>query len=490
MKESITKETILFVAVIVTAIVLRIWGLNQELWYDEIVTLTEFVRRPVSDLLVTFGSMNNHLAYTWLAKASTGLLGEAPWSLRLPAAILGVLSIWAVWRLIRFTNLKWVALVSAALLAVSYHHVWFSQNARGYTGLLLFTSLSALSMGYALKRQRISDWALYAVFAAAALMIHLTAAFLLTAQGLTALAVGYREVFVQKNISIWPWLKGPLIGFGGAVFITLLIYAPMAPDMIETFSAYDTPSENKTGPGVEEWQNPLWTIIETLRSFGAIGAAVPFALAFAAIGAVRLARNAPVIAIPFLIHIPMTVIILTAASFRIWPRYFFIDIGFLVACVVYGAFWVADATARYAPALKRLSLDGPKLKIIGSIMMVFASLPLLVKNYGAPKQEFEGAAAYIARMQQPGETVMTVGLAELPFGGYLAPEWPHISSYGEFKAATDANNDIWIVVAFPTHLVATYPEIADRLEADFDLASRFSGTLSGGEVFIYHRRAP
>jgi uncharacterized membrane protein len=28
------------------------------------------------------------------------------------------------------------ALFAAALMTVAYHHVWFSQNARGYSGLL------------------------------------------------------------------------------------------------------------------------------------------------------------------------------------------------------------------------------------------------------------------------------------------------------------------------------------------------------------------
>lgn len=490
MKQLFAKETMLFAAVIVAATVFRLWGLNQELWYDEIVTLTEFVRKPASELLVTFGSLNNHLAYTWLAKASTGLFGEAPWSLRAPAAVFGVVSIWAVWRLIRMTGLKWVALVTAALLAVSYHHVWFSQNARGYTGLLLFTSLSAIFMASGLKHRRPSDWILFAVFAAAALATHLTAAFLLTAQGLTALAIGCREVLAQKQISVWRWMKGPLIGFGGAILITVIIYAPMAPDMIETFSAYDATAENKTGPGVEEWQNPLWTIVETLRSFGVIGAAIPLALVFAVVGAVRLARLAPAIAAPFLVHIPLTLVILIMASFRIWPRYFFVDIGFLVACVVYGGFWIADMTEKIAPALKRFSINGRNLKIAGSILMIVTSIPLLATNYGAPKQELRAALTFIEHGRQPGDAVMTVGLAQLPFGDYLAPDWPHISSYAEFDAAMRASDTVWIVAAFPEHLRTTYPEIAGRLAADFDIAEQFSGTLSGGDVVIYRRRAP
>ena len=65
------------------------------------------------------------------------------------------------------------------------------------------------------------------------------------------------------------------------------------------------------------------------------------------------------------------------------------------------------------------------LKVIGSIVMIGASIPLLAEvNYGAPKQGFESAVLFIEQSQQPNDKVMTVGLAALPFGGYLTPEWP------------------------------------------------------------------
>ena len=491
MKDLIARESALFIAILVAAAALRLWGVNQELWYDEIETLTAFVRRPVHDMIFVFGSLNNHLAFTWLAKLSTTLFGESPWSMRLPAALMGIASIWAVWRLARFTGLKWVALTTAALLALSYHHVWFSQNARGYTGLLLFTTLSGLFMAYGLTRKRMSDWVFYALFAAAALVTHLTAAFLLTAQGVTALAIGYRSVFIKRETTVWAWLKGPLVGFGGAIALTLLVFAPMLPDIFATFGAYDAPTESKTGTGVEEWHSPLWTVFETVRSFGAMGALLPIAFLFAAIGAYRLAKISPLIAAPFLIHIPLTLLILLAASFRIWPRYFFIDIGFLIACVVYGAFWFADLAERILPQIKRVGLNSETLKIFGTALMIIASIPLLAKNYMGPKQEFEPAVAYVERARQPEDTIVTVGLAELPFGEYLTPDWPHMKSFGELDTAIDeADAGVWVVIVFPKHTSTTYPDIAQRLSDEFELVEEFSGTLSGGEVQVYRRLAP
>ena len=406
-------------AILFLAFILRVWGLNASLWYDEIATLTGFVRMPAADLFVTYGSLNNHVLYTWSAKLLTGLFGETAWALRFPAMAFGVASIWAVWRLLKEAKAPWVALATAALLAVSYHHVWFSQNARGYTGILLFTTLAGWQMARGLTSTEKSPWAYYALFATAALMTHLTAAFVLVAQGLTALGYGALVVFQRKEQTLWQWIQGPLIGFGGAIVAALLLFSPMLPDLIATFADYNAPTPapadaaaaeaNAPTGEVKEWRNPLWTIAEILRSFGAIGVIIPVAFGFAAAGAWRLSKQAPFIAIPYLIHIPLTLAILLIAEFRVWPRYFFIDIGFLLACGVAGAFWFAETFAHRTPQALRLGLDAAKLKVIGAIVMVAASVPLLLQNYAAPKQNFTGAKALVESQMASSDQVATVG---------------------------------------------------------------------------------
>ena len=54
--------------------VLRMIGLNHELWYDEILTLVEYVRKPLSEIVSQY-SRNNHLLYSVLAHASLNVFG-------------------------------------------------------------------------------------------------------------------------------------------------------------------------------------------------------------------------------------------------------------------------------------------------------------------------------------------------------------------------------------------------------------------------------
>jgi uncharacterized membrane protein len=101
------------------------------LWWDEIRTLIDSVRAPVAQIVTTFPSNNQHTLYSVLAHASIALFGDEAWSLRLPAALFGVATIPALYFLAREFVGRTEALLGCLLLVVSYHHVWFSQNARG-----------------------------------------------------------------------------------------------------------------------------------------------------------------------------------------------------------------------------------------------------------------------------------------------------------------------------------------------------------------------
>ena len=141
-------------ALLALALVVRIVGLNASLWYDEVSTLTHFVRLPWGELATDFSSLNNHMFYSLQAKAAVELFGESAWALRLPALLMGMASLVLVWWLARKEIGRGAALLTLALFALSYHHVWFTQNARGYTGLLTWTTAATILLMSGLRRPR------------------------------------------------------------------------------------------------------------------------------------------------------------------------------------------------------------------------------------------------------------------------------------------------------------------------------------------------
>ena len=129
---------------VVLATVLRLVALNQQLWFDEIVTLLDSAREPIWRIVTQYGGQNQHMLYSLLAHTSIRLFGEQPWALRLPAVLFGVASIPALYFFGRLVTTNREALSASALMAVNYQHVWFSQNARGYTGMLFWTLLTSI----------------------------------------------------------------------------------------------------------------------------------------------------------------------------------------------------------------------------------------------------------------------------------------------------------------------------------------------------------
>src|SRR5262245_50050613 len=71
--------------------------LGTGLWFDEIITLVDFVRLPTAELVRTFSSFNNHVLYSLEAQAAIALFGETAWALRLPAMLFGVAGVAALW---------------------------------------------------------------------------------------------------------------------------------------------------------------------------------------------------------------------------------------------------------------------------------------------------------------------------------------------------------------------------------------------------------
>src|SRR5689334_17433001 len=84
------SDWIWLTAILVIATVLRAYKLESGLWYDEIATLVDFVRLPVSGIITTLSSTNNHILYSLEAKAAIQLFGESARALRLPAMLFGV----------------------------------------------------------------------------------------------------------------------------------------------------------------------------------------------------------------------------------------------------------------------------------------------------------------------------------------------------------------------------------------------------------------
>ena len=469
--------------VLAIAIAARVFRLDASLWYDEILTVVNFVRLPTLDLVGTYDSFNNHMLYSLAAKLCVSLFGEHPWALRLPAVIFGIAAIAVQWLIARRLLGPWPALATALLLSLSYHHVWFSQNARGYTGLLLWTSAATLAFVDGIARPSWRNWIVYGVCVALAMYVHLSAIFFFMAHGAAYLLMLVSHGLPDRKARIMP-VWGALIG--GA--LALAVYAPILGKMVATVKSVSTASSSASGAALAEWRNPLRAFQEVAISVSAAGVFTPALIVAALIvliaGIASLAKRDRMMTAIYVIHVPLAVALLSILSVRIWPRYFFVDIGFIMMALVHGVFVLS---AWFAPVIR---IDRRWLTGACVAAMVVVSVGLLARNYSYPKQDFIGARDFVLHSQQRSDAVVAVSLAGYAYGHYYAPRWKVAESAAELERIRAGANTTWVLIAFPHMTSRARPEIMTQLSRDFDKVADFPGTMGDGAIWVYRSRKP
>lgn len=475
------------VALSFLALALRLWRLNSDLWIDEVLTLLDFVRKPIGEILVSFPSQNQHMLFSILAHVSTNIFGESAWSLRLPAVVFGVGGIWAFFFLCKSLLGPREALLGSALMTVSYHHIWFSQNARGYTGLLLFAILATWYWLEALKTNQWRWWAGYVVSIVLGMWVHPTMAFVVAAQALLHLVLlispplggdADQGISLERRAGVRPFAAWLL-----SVTVTLQLYALA----LHEFIAVGLHEESHDS----EWTNPIWVVTETLKglSIGFAGiAVVVFGGALVAFGWYTLFRKDRRAAVLMVLPALLAGGSMLLLGHNLWPRFFFFSMGFGLLLVIQGATRLPVAVADYVDLLEERAplTRAAGLGFVGLLIVV--SLFTLPKNYALPKQNFSGAKSFVESRISPGDGLVAVSLAGIVYGNYLTPHWATVGTRPELENYQLENNRLWLVYTIPIEIKAARPELWQMIQNDFEVVKVFPGTLNGGEVFVCQKK--
>ncbi len=227
-------DALILLLIVALAAFLRFYRLDfQSLWYDEAYTAS--VTAPAAGGLPYIWSSGPvsympplHHTLVYLSR----LLGEGEWFIRLPSVIAGILTIALVFLTGSYCFNRRVAAFASLIATVSTFHVYYSQEARAYSLLMLFSIASTYYLLRALREKRQAWWVAYTIFAALGLYTHLYMAFVLAAQNVYLLLEWDRKRVsgrtwilsqVVPAILFSPWLmayafylKETLVGASGA----------------------------------------------------------------------------------------------------------------------------------------------------------------------------------------------------------------------------------------------------------------------------------
>jgi hypothetical protein len=463
-------------ALTLLALVLRLVGSNRGLWFDEILGVTRSFRSSTLEILTSFPGDFQHPLYSLMAHASIALFGEAPWSVRLPAILFGAATVAALFLLGREVADRREALFSSAFLAVSYHHVWYSQNARGYTTLAFLAVLATWLLIVGLRQRNWRALLAYGAVAALGAYTHLTMGFLIAGH---ATVLGVRALFAGDGSLRWRY--GPLIVTTvGAALGSLLLYLPALPHVLDFFLSGPSPTRGLSTPG--------WAILEAFRVLR-VGLGAGTLAGLAAAGAIFVAGLASYYRRDRLVFwLFVTPGIVTAAGAltvrgTMYPRFFFFMIGFGVLVLVRGAVVLGDSLGR------RLQRRRPDLAprtfgtaaALGLVLLSASSLPY---NYRLPKQDYAGALEALDAARGPADGVVTAGWGAWPYQLYFERPFPRIESVEQLQEERARHPRLWLLYSQPRFLERSLPEVMASIRDECRDRQVFHGTVGGGDVVL------
>ena len=228
---------------------------------------------------------------------------------------------------------------------------------------------------------------------------------------------------------------------------------------------------------------------EIMRSFalpGPLTTMIALATIFlTGVGMFSISRKKPLLPVLIILHITITLAVLLALSMRIWPRFFFVDIGFVLLFITQGVFVCCQQIALYLSKITRLRIKANGLFLASSTLMIVISCILLIRNYQFPKQGFESSIQYIMERKSQHDEIRTLGRAEAPFNKYYQQQWPAIESEEDLRSLNHAATTTWLVIIFPNRTRRKYDGIMRYVQSNYSLTKTFRGTLGDGNILIF-----
>lgn len=471
------------------ALGLRLMGLDSDLWLDELLTLRGFAPLPVGEIITSYRSPNNHLLNTLFIKGSVALFGEHAWSVRLITALLGTASVPTLYRVARLAMSRRASLGAALLLAVSYHHIFFSQNARGFTPYLFFALIACRALADGLREQRQGPWVVFGLANGLGLMSLLNAAFVIVVEVMVATVVVFR--IRATGVPVGPLLRRLAVVFGVTGLCAFGVYAVALPDAYMIIAnAYTALSFTGSKAGSGDLTAVVVRGVTDGFGTGVLLAAIPF-LAVAGSGLVILWRRQWIVAALLFLPGVVTAVVLASRGMTFSPRHFLL----WLPCAIVTAAVTIDALAG------RLAATAPRRRATlttGLVaLLAITSVAALPRYYAVPKQPYSAAVRHLARTRADNEWIFLVRPAVTGISYYAHRDQPHLVPYlVEIRAAVSLDSALALRGTRHVRLVTTLEQYARKADstlianvrARFRRDTTFAATMGDGEISIWSER--
>jgi uncharacterized membrane protein len=207
--------------------VLRFYGLGfQSLWSGELASWDISTRETISQVVGSVRSDDHPPLYFLILRFTQWIFGDSEWALRLPSVLAGWLCIPAIYFLGKRLYSEREGIIAALFLAVFWAPIYYSQEARVYSMLILLSILTTyfwwgvmLDLRYR-RELPTRETALYVVCAILCAYAHYFGLILVVLQGAALAALAYGTLrkamflYVPVAVAYLPWLPNVVQQFG------------------------------------------------------------------------------------------------------------------------------------------------------------------------------------------------------------------------------------------------------------------------------------
>jgi hypothetical protein len=474
-------------AVTFLGLALRLYRIDADLWLDEIAPVQDYGSMGVLQVIATYTRSNNHLLNTLLVKLAVGVFGESEWAIRLPALLFGTLTVPALYWVARLAAGPATAVVAALLMSVSYHAVFFSQNARGYAPYVLFSLLATGALVQALADGRRRWWLLFVGATVANFASLLHSGFVFAAHAVVAL--GAAVAAARRGAHAGPYVGRLAFPFVAAGLLGFQLYAAALPDVYVVSQLTYGVREAGYSPLSAEFARELVRGVSVGFGSGAAVAAALF-LALAAWGLLVLFRRRWTLVAALVLPAALMAVFMIVKGLAFSPR--FLILGLPVAWLG-AAQGLEEAARSLARALRREPWARPAMAAAAAVLAAL-SLASLGRYYRVPKQSYRAALTWLEEQRRPGDLVVLVHNAERGFKWYgrrfgirEGSDYVYLRSLDSLEAvvASRPSDRALIVTTFRRPLMRQYPELYSRIEQGWTPNRVFPATISDGQIAVW-----
>lgn len=473
------------------ALLLRFYHIGSDLWLDEITPIQDYGHLSPLAVIGSYMSTNNHLLNTLLVQLSMTIFGESEWSVRLPAVLFGVASVPVMYWISRLALTRWESLGAAALLATSYHHIFFSQNARGYSAYIFFSLVATALLIDGLQRDRWKTWLLYGLSIFLGFAALLNTAFVV---GSHAIVGGVAMVKVhRRGSSPWPLFRRLFGVFAVTGILVFQLYATVLPRAY----AFITTTYTGRGTGFSLFNGAFF--VELFRGIsagfgpGLMLGAVPFMLVVG-FGFLVLWRRSWILTLSLVLPLVLTAFYLIVQGLTFSPRFFILGLP-LAMMVVVPALGALVELIGSRVGLARLVIDRTTAGLV--LVTLALSLTSLGRYYSVPKQPYRASLKYLVSHLEPGGIVIVIYNAERGYQ-YYAPRYGLQEGKNTFYVrsvekldkvmAEYPHRQKTLVLTFPRSLHFFSPALEDRIQSGWMKIRTFPASVGDGQISLWREK--